>query len=192
MLHYPFDYAFEHGHSIDYKCSGGKDHRFVEKLGYKPEMISDCTYHAPGLNGFSLSSYGDWGTFFGKWADGTSRKIFLDMYEQGLIELWKITAYIHDENGEVQWYSYTEGHGWIMFSEKKKEWINTEDPFKKYGVVGSMSVAEICKALEEKTGWKWGFISESEIIKFNSKPPTNDYEKYTLEEVRKILEENNE
>lgn len=131
ILPYPFNYAFEHGHSIDYRCFEGKDHRFVEKLGYVSKMNSDCSYSAPGLNGFSLSSYGDWGTFYPSWADETSRKIFLDMYEQGLIKLWRITAYIPQENGETQSYNYEEGRGWTTYNKELQSWLFCEDPFKK-------------------------------------------------------------
>ena len=130
MLPYPFDYAFEHGHSIDYKCDGGKDHRFVENMGYKPNMNSDCTYSAPGLAAFSLSSYGDWGTFYSSLANDGDCKIFLDMYEQGIIKLWRIRAYLHNEKGEVQTYDYEEGCGWQTYNKGANEWQQCEDPFK--------------------------------------------------------------
>lgn len=129
-LPYPFDYAFEHEHSIDYKCQDGKDHAFVRGFGYESKMNSDCSCSAPGLAGFSLSSYGDWGTFFG-WADGNSRKIFLDMYERGIIKLWRIRAYLNDEKGEVQTYDYEEGYGWRTVSKETHKWSQCEDPFKK-------------------------------------------------------------
>ncbi len=129
-LPYPFDYAFEHECSIDYKCQGGKDHAFVRGFGYESKMNSDCSYSAPGLAGFSLSSYGDWGTFFG-WADGNSRKIFLDMYERGIIKLWRIRAYLNDEKGEVQTYDYEEGYGWRTVNKETYKWSQCEDPFKK-------------------------------------------------------------
>lgn len=129
MLPYPFDYAFEHGHSIDYKCYEGKDHRFVEKLGFISKMNSDCSYSAPGLNGLSLSSYGDWGTLHTQWADATSQKAFLDMYEQGLIKLWRIRAYLPNEKGEVQCYDYEEGNGWKTYDKEAEKWSQCEDPF---------------------------------------------------------------
>ena len=129
MLPYPFDYAFENGHSIDYKCAGGKDHRFVENLGFEPKMMSDCTYSAPGLAAFSLSSYGDWGTFYSDWADDAECKMFLDMYEQGIIKLWRIRAYLHNEKGETQTYDYEEGRGWTTYDKKAEKWSQCEDPF---------------------------------------------------------------
>lgn len=130
MLPYPFDYAFEHSHSIDYKCDDGKDHRFVENLGFKPKMNSDCTYSAPGLKGFSLSSYGDWGTFYSNWANDGDCKIFLDMYKQGIIKLWRIRAYLPNEKGETQTYDYEEGHGWRTYNKGANEWQQCKDPFK--------------------------------------------------------------
>ena len=52
----PFRTAFERGNSIDYKSVGHpNDHTYVRKLGYVPEMHSDCSYSAKGLKGFSLA-----------------------------------------------------------------------------------------------------------------------------------------
>lgn len=134
-LPYPFNVAFDEGHSIDYKCAGGEDHRYVGKLGYESEMASDCTYFARGLNGLSLSSYGDWGTLHGSFSDEKSNQIFLEMYEMGIIKLWRITAYIrqflpHINGWIVDSYEYEEGRGWRTYSEAEGKWVECEDPFK--------------------------------------------------------------
>ena len=67
----PWNKVIEYGGSIDYHCKG-TDHKYVEEHGYTVEMNSDSTFSAPGLKGFSLSSYGDWGTFFSDWADDSA------------------------------------------------------------------------------------------------------------------------
>lgn len=132
-LPYPFSKAFEEGHSIDYKCAGG-DHRYVKELGYEPEMASDCTYYAKGLGGFSLSSYGDWGTFYPKWAGDNEKEMFLDMFDKGIIKLWRITAYIKEflpytKDWLVYSYSYEEGYGWKTYNEGEGKWVECADPF---------------------------------------------------------------
>ena len=125
-LPFPFNEAFEHGDSIDYRIgawSQENDHTYVKKLGYKPEMLSDCSYHASGLKGFSLSSYGDWGTFYAGDAEEKEKKIFLDMIEKDIIRLWRIRAY---RNGEV--YDYDDGK-WMTYASSA--WIECNDPYKK-------------------------------------------------------------
>ena len=128
-LPYPFNRAFKTRSSIDYKSK--KDHAYVEKLGFEPVMHSDCSYSAPGLKGFSLSSYGDWGTFYTDDADDQGREIFLDMYEKGIIKLWRIRIYVTD-NGEVYTYDYEDGHGWNMHNGET--WVKADDPFVKYNL----------------------------------------------------------
>ena len=132
-LPYPFNVAFENGHSIDYHCAGG-DHEYVKKLGYTPEMGGDCSYYAKGLNGFSLSSYGDWGTFYPDWANEKEKKMFLDMFDKGIIKPWRITAYIkeylpHTKDWLVYHYSYEEGYGWKTYNEGERRWVECADPF---------------------------------------------------------------
>lgn len=135
-LPYPFNAAFEKGYSIDYKCSG-EDHRYIEKLGYKSEMASDCSYNAKGLDGLSLSSYGDWGTLHTSFADDTCKKIFLDMYDKGIIKLWRISAYIKEYipgTDNTDWnvlsYYYEDGKGWKMYEKERREWVKCDDPLK--------------------------------------------------------------
>ena len=94
-------------------------------------MGGDCSYYAKGLNGFNLSSYGDWGTFFPSWANEESKKIFFDMYEKGIIKLWRITAYIK-ANGDVLHFTYENGVGWRTY-DPEYGWIDyTGDPYKKF------------------------------------------------------------
>lgn len=122
-LPYPFNAAFDNGDSIDYHTHGG-DHDYVIDLGYEPEMLSDCSYHAKGLNGFSLSSYGDWGTFYPDWASEKEKEMFLDMFEKGIIKLWRIRAYV---NGVTTDY---DGNDWSHY-DKEHGWVGCEDPYKK-------------------------------------------------------------
>jgi hypothetical protein len=133
-LPYPYSEALKRDNSIDYRVGGWSeesDHDYVRKLGYTPEMGGDCSYSAKGLNGFNLSSYGDWGTFFPSWANEESWKIFFGMYEKGIIKLWSITAYIK-VNGEVQAFSYENGAGWRT-NDPEYGWIDyTGDPYKNF------------------------------------------------------------
>lgn len=132
-LPYPFNAAFEGGHSIDYRCKNSKDHAYVMEHGFKPKMSSDCAYYAEGLSGFSLSSYGDWGTFFTNWAEDNDKEMFLDMVEKGIIELWRIRAYIRKEGqSNPDTYDYDKDDGkWITYDREKGKWVNCPDPFNK-------------------------------------------------------------
>ena len=137
-LPYPFNRAFEDRNSIDYKVTPGSkqgtDHEYVRKLGYEPEMYGDCTYGAKDLPGFSLSSYGDWGTFYVDWATDKGKEMFLDMYEKGIIKLWRIRKYVSkilpiSKEKIVFCFDYTEDGGWKKYNGEK--WIdNAEDPYK--------------------------------------------------------------
>ena len=130
-LPYPFNIAFEGGHSIDYRCKGGKDHAYVKERGFESHMNSDCSYTAKGLNGFSLSSYGDWGTFHADWAGDKEKEMFLDMVDKGIIELWRIRAYIHVD-GELnpRTYDYDNTDDtWITYNKEQEKWVKTKDPF---------------------------------------------------------------
>jgi hypothetical protein len=123
-LPYPFNVAFDRGDSIDYRTNGG-DHDYVRNLGYEPEMLSDCSYHAKGLNGFSLSSYGDWGTFHTNWAGEKEKEMFLDMFEKGIIKLWRIRAYV---NGVMTDY---DGNDWSHYDKEMNGWVSCKDPYRK-------------------------------------------------------------
>lgn len=120
----PFKTAFDRGDSIDYRTVGNPDdHAYVKNLGYVPEMHSDCSFSAEGLKGISLSSYGNWGTVFVRRMDETSKEIFLDMYDNEIIKLWRITVY---KDGES--YKYENGNGWITYI-KEIGWKPCECPY---------------------------------------------------------------
>lgn len=118
----PWNLVIKNDGSIDYRCKGG-DHKYVEARGYTPQMYSDCSYGAPGLKGFNLSSYGDWGTFFSSWADKKSFGYFIDMYEQGIIELWRARVYINSQP-----HDYEVGAGWQTYDKELGGWINCPNP----------------------------------------------------------------
>ena len=122
-LPYPFNIAFDRGDSIDYYTNGG-DHDYVKDLGYEPEMLSDCSYHAKGLNGFSLSSYGE-GVFYPDWAGEKEKEMFLDMFEKRVIKLWRIRAYV---NGAMAYYCENE---WSHYDKEMNRWVDCKDPYKK-------------------------------------------------------------
>lgn len=128
ILKSPFREAFLFGASIDYKSnpeSKTSDHSYVRKLGYNPEMMGDCSYHAKGLKGFSLSSYGDWGTYFVHWGDENTHKMFLDMVEKKIIIPWRIGKYLRLEDETIA-YNYDE-RGWRCYDGEK--WCSADNPF---------------------------------------------------------------
>ena len=133
-LPYPFNKALEHGDSIHYKVgdwSTEKDHNYVVKLGYKPEMVSDCTYFTKGLSGLSLSSYGNWGSIHMCFSDEKSVEVFLDMFEKGIIRLWRISAYFIVD-GKAQEFLYVNGTGWTRY-DQEYGWVDyIGDPYKEY------------------------------------------------------------
>lgn len=99
------------------------DHSYVRKLGYVSEMASDCGYYAKGLKGFRLSSYGDWGTFYAGEAGEKEKEMFLDMFEKGIIHLWRIRAYY----GQGKMFDYADGK-WKTCTSSAK-WIECQDPY---------------------------------------------------------------
>ena len=128
ILESPFREAFIFGASIDYKLnpdSKTSDHAYVKKFGYESEMMPDCSYHAKGLKGFSLSSYGDWGTYFVDWGDENTHKMFLDMVEKKIIIPWRVRKYLRLENETIT-YDYDE-RGWRCYNGEK--WVPAENPF---------------------------------------------------------------
>lgn len=128
----PFKEAFESGDSIDYKLVPGAkktDHDVVKEMGYKIQMNSDCSFTASGLPGFSLSSYGDWGTFFVDWGTDAEKKLFLDMCNEGIIAPWRVRKYVREGKNTVP-YDYDE-RGWTKHSEELGKWVSTESPYKK-------------------------------------------------------------
>lgn len=79
--------------TIDFESKNGADHEYVRTIGYEPEMKSDCSFTAVGLEGMNLSSYGDSGTLYGDWANEETKKVFEDMYFNGIITLYKGRKY---------------------------------------------------------------------------------------------------
>lgn len=125
LLKEPFKTAFLSGSSIDYKVVPNTigDHKYVEKYGYYSEMHSDCSYSAPGLHGFSLSSYGSWGTVYTSDLDAEGKDIFFGMLKEGIIKLWRIRAYV---NGDT--FDYMDGKGWKTY-DKEIGWHECQCPY---------------------------------------------------------------
>lgn len=128
LLKEPFRTAYQNGDSIDYKIDPtGKvtDHNYVKKYGYTSKMNDDCSYSAHGLKGFSLSSYGSWGTVYTSDLDTKGKDIFFGMLNDGIIKLWRIRTYI---NGNT--FDYEDGKGWETY-DKESGWHECECPYEK-------------------------------------------------------------
>lgn len=128
LLKEPFRTAYQNGDSIDYQTnpkSKISDHSYVEKYGYYSEMHSDCSYSAPGLHGFSLSSYGNWGTVYTRDLDDEGKEIFFNMIEENIIKPWRIRTYI---NGDT--FDYEDGDGWKTYN-KESGWHKCKSPYEK-------------------------------------------------------------
>jgi hypothetical protein len=127
----PFNSAFKNGHSIDYKTNPNSqkdDHTVVKEFGYIPQMGGDCSYYAKGLGAFSLSSYGDWGTFFTDLADDFQKKLFLSMCKDKVIFPCRIDAHVK-ENGDATHYTY-DSRGWRKYDEEIHSWLFCKSPYK--------------------------------------------------------------
>ena len=124
----PFATAIKNGGTIDYMVDRVKDgqipdHKYVYDLGYKPEQKSDLTYEAEGLEGLSLSSYGDWGTLW-PCASDKAREVFFDMLDKGLISLWRIRQ--HKDDFE---YTYSIGDGWTKYCPRNRDSVVSSSPY---------------------------------------------------------------
>lgn len=129
ILKEPFKTAFERKDTIDYTTKDCRDHEYVKDLGYTPSMNPDCSITACGLRSFSLSSYGDWGTFFVNWADEEEKQMFFDMVDKGIITLWRIRAYVHCGYNTSQ-YSYDDTtKEWRVYDSKEYMWKEAENPY---------------------------------------------------------------
>lgn len=169
LLKEPFKTAFLAGSSIDYKTNPNSkigDHSYVEKYGYYSEMHGDCSYSAPGLHGFSLSSYGDWGTVHTSDLDDEGKEIFFNMIEENIIKPWRIRAYV---KGDC--FDYEDGDGWKTYN-KEIGWHECECPYdisdsqekSKFTLEESHNPPEKCGAKEVKVGdtvrvYDKGFLS---------------------------------
>lgn len=126
LLKEPFRTAYQNGDSIDYQTNPNSkigDHSYVEKYGYYSEMHSDCSYSAPGLHGFSLSSYGNWGTVYTRDLDDEGKEIFFNMIKENIIKPWRIRTYI---NGDT--FDYEDGDGWKTYN-KELGWYKCQCPY---------------------------------------------------------------
>lgn len=120
ILPKPFNYFVLNG-SIDYKCNG-RDHTFLEKLGYMIRMRSDGTYLCDKIPWFSLSSHG-WGTMFSDTSD-EGRQIFHDMWKSGIIKLWR--GRIFTLTGDVIDY---ENGKFVAYDKTIQKWVKINNPF---------------------------------------------------------------
>lgn len=113
----------KYGPSIDYKAKNGEDHVWLKRHGYSTRMGGDCScyvYDKEGKMkcGLTASSYGDWGEYFYTFdKNDECYDILMRMYEEGIIELWRIRVYIdgqaYDYNGETDaWTTYTDEEKW--------------------------------------------------------------------------------
>jgi hypothetical protein len=130
LLKEPFRTAYQRGDSIDYQIDPSSkvtDHSYVKKYGYTSKMNDDCSYSANGLKGFSLSSYGNWGTVYPEDFDEIGKEIFFNMIEENIIKLWRIRAYINGDS-----FNYVDGGDWTTYDkEKGSGWINCSCPYVK-------------------------------------------------------------
>ena len=112
----PFKTAVErrsdYNPNIDYKLNAGKsDHEWLTRHGFKIDMGSDCAYYLKKdgafFGGLTASSYGDWGSYFcGFDKDDAGLDLLLGMYDDNIIDLWRIRVYINR-----QCYDYNKDSG---------------------------------------------------------------------------------
>ena len=133
-LEYPFSKAFENGDTIHFQAdpATAPDHEYIRNLGYEIEVGGDCSYFARGLEGYDLSGPGGWGSFFPDNADSESKRIFLEMYDKGIVRPIGITKYVRvflprTKDWLVFRYEYKEGKGWQENNDK--EWRDCNDPY---------------------------------------------------------------
>lgn len=180
LLKEPFRTAYQNGDSIDYKTNPNSkigDHKYVEKYGYYSEMHSDCSYSAPGLHGFSLSSYGDWGTVYTRELDDEGKEIFFNMIEENIIKPWRIRAYV---KGDC--FDYEEGKGWKTYN-KESGWYECECPYKKMNDMDDIKFVQnkLCMAFSLPKS----FLNlETEKPKFTLEESHNPPENGEVEEVK--------
>ena len=129
LLEYPFNVAYKSEAAIDFKTVELlSDHKYVnDNLGLEVHTGADCSCFADGLDGLSLSSYGDWGTFFNTFASSRVKKVFLDMIAKKVIVPWRIRWYM--PNGyaiQSKGYTYSDGK-WESYDGES--WKPAEDSF---------------------------------------------------------------
>lgn len=110
----PFQTALEKSNTavIDYKST--KDHEWLKEHGFDLRMSSDCSYNVSKngkiLCALSATSYGDWGSYFQcADIDNKALEVFLDMYDEGIITLWRLSVYLNKK----AYFYYNETKQWI-------------------------------------------------------------------------------
>lgn len=159
LLKEPFRTAYQNGDSIDYQTNPYSkigDHSYVEKYGYHSEMHSDCSYSAPGLRGFSLSSYGNWGTVYTSDLNDEGKEIFFNMIEENIIKPWRIRTYT--DKGS---FDYVDGDGWTTY-DKEKGWISCPSPYVDNSEHKSINEISNCECDEVKVGDKVEICSKKD------------------------------
>ena len=135
----PFKTVIKRGYEInfDYHLHEGKnDHKWLEDHGYEMKMCQDCSFFVFGLPNLSATSYGDWGSIhddMGEYSKeeringyNKSFNIFCQMYEEGIVKLWRIWLWIGNF-----WYTYDHEHKiWqVNKNDGTHKWYNCENPF---------------------------------------------------------------
>lgn len=119
--------------NIDYKVGHDcPDHAWLKKCGYALKTGEDCSNYVYDketgkfVGGLNASSYGDWGSYFYTFdKDGTAYRLFMQMYEEGVIDFWRIRVYI---DGQVYDYDADSGK-WETYTVETK-WRTCECPLK--------------------------------------------------------------
>ena len=150
-LEEPFNSALEQRHAIDFrlvKGNGKTDHEAAKALGYEIKLADDgVTYYNEGIKGFSFTSYGDWGTIY-SFANNVARNLFIKLCEEGIVEPWRIRAYIDEGNETVSIYDYDHDRKeWKVWDDNAKKSVIADCPFNKEPVEDKY--AEIHKVLKE-------------------------------------------
>lgn len=119
----PWSDIIKCGGSIDYHCKNCDDHKYMEECGYKAHMNGDCSYTAVEVPAFSLSSYGDWGSFWSKVAKDEEYGYFIDMISKRIIKPWRASVYINGEG-----YDYEDGNGWSKYDQELNSRLYCPNP----------------------------------------------------------------
>ena len=139
----PFKTVVKQGYEInfDYRLHEGKsDQEWLKRNNHEPKFCSDCSFFVYDFPGLSATSYGDWGVISdnkGKYGkeeriDGYSKSFhaFCQMYEEGIVKLWRITLWIGDF-----WYTYDdELKIWqVNKNDGTHKWCKCENPLIEHG-----------------------------------------------------------
>lgn len=117
--------------NIDYKPAANAvcdDHTWLKKRGYTLNMGGDCSYYVfkdgHCIGGLNATSYGDWGSYFDSFDKSDEAfGLLMDMYEEGIIDFWRIRVYINH-----QCYDYNHEKGtWTTYDDSRK-WHECPSP----------------------------------------------------------------